>query len=416
MKRFGAYPIYLLVTTASSFFFTVTFTTSAIYRFQTAELNPLQLVLVGTALEAAVFIFEVPTGIVADLYSRRLSIIIGYAIIGLGFVFEGAFPFFVTIILAQVIWGTGYTFTSGATDAWLADELGEDKLVKVYLRGAQFSQVAAFVGIFIGVGLAALRLSYPYWVGGSGLLCLSLFLVFVMPETGFNPTPQPERNTWQKMVTMFGQGAKEIRRRPLLITIMSITLFYGLYSEALDRLWETHFLTNFTFPPLLNLNNIVWFGLIEGGIMLITILSTGYVRRRLEFMGHRTAVYLLLLQNGILIIGLIIFGLATNFSIALLAYFSVSVARATGSPIYSAWINRGIEPKVRATVLSTINQMDAVGQVLGGPAVGTIATRLGLRWAMVSAGLILSPVIGLFTRALGQESLTHETVSAPLDV
>ena len=101
------------------------FTASSIYQVTVAGLTPLQLVLVGTTLELSVFIFEIPTGVVADVYSRRLSIIIGMFLIGLGFLVEGTFPIFWAILLAQVLWGVGYTFTSGATEAWITDEIGE---------------------------------------------------------------------------------------------------------------------------------------------------------------------------------------------------------------------------------------------------------------------------------------------------
>ena len=66
-----------------------------------------------------------PTGLVADNYSRRLSIIIGFFLVGVGFVIEGLVPHFTVILLTQVIWGIGITFTSGATEAWIADEVGE---------------------------------------------------------------------------------------------------------------------------------------------------------------------------------------------------------------------------------------------------------------------------------------------------
>ena len=98
MKRLSAYNIYLLMVGVSSFFFSVAFTTSAIYRFQMAGLDPLQLILVGTVLEISVFLFEIPTGIVADIYSRRLSVIIGLALIGLGMLLEGSYQFFITIL------------------------------------------------------------------------------------------------------------------------------------------------------------------------------------------------------------------------------------------------------------------------------------------------------------------------------
>ena len=62
---------------AGALFSTMVFTVSGIYAVQEVGLNPLQLVLVGTALEASAFLFEVPTGVVADVYSRRLSVMSG---------------------------------------------------------------------------------------------------------------------------------------------------------------------------------------------------------------------------------------------------------------------------------------------------------------------------------------------------
>ncbi|HEY4722459.1 MAG TPA: MFS transporter, partial [Anaerolineae bacterium] len=119
-----AYPLYLTMELTSSLFSTMVFTVSMIYQVTIVGLNPLQLVLVGTVLEASAFLFEIPTGVVADVYSRRLSIIIGWFLIGAGFVLEGLVPRFEAILLAQVLWGLGYTFTSGATEAWIADEVG----------------------------------------------------------------------------------------------------------------------------------------------------------------------------------------------------------------------------------------------------------------------------------------------------
>jgi len=90
------------------------FTVNLLYLATVVGLSPLQLVLVGTVLEATCFLFEVPTGIVADLYSRRLSIIIGFLLIGAGFILEGSVPTFAAVLATQVLWGIGYTFTSGA--------------------------------------------------------------------------------------------------------------------------------------------------------------------------------------------------------------------------------------------------------------------------------------------------------------
>ena len=99
-KRLPATAVYYISRFTGALFSTMVFTASGIFAVTEAELNPLQLVLVGTALEASSFLFEVPTGVVADVYSRRLSIIIGNVLIGAGFILWGAFPLFVTILLA----------------------------------------------------------------------------------------------------------------------------------------------------------------------------------------------------------------------------------------------------------------------------------------------------------------------------
>ena len=104
---------------------------------QTVKLDPLQLVLIGTVLELSVFLFEIPTGVVSDLKSRKLSIIIGYILIGIGFLIEGLFPYFITVLVAQIAWGIGYTFTSGSQQAWIADEIGEERASLAFIKGAK---------------------------------------------------------------------------------------------------------------------------------------------------------------------------------------------------------------------------------------------------------------------------------------
>ncbi len=403
MKRQNAYTVYLIIRTASAFLMTTAFATSAIYRFQMAQLSPLQLVLVGTTLELSVFLFEIPTGIVADLRSRRVSVLIGYAMIGAGLFLEGSFVFFATILLAQVIWGVGYTFTSGAMDAWLADELGEERLSQTYLRATQFSQIASFAGIFVGTALAGIRLNIPFLVGGLGLVLLAGYLYLFMPENRFTPTPRGERNTWQSMVFTFRSGMSAIRERPLLITILGIALIGGLASEGLDRLWEAHLLDNYEIPLLGNLKPIYWFALINATAMLLTLVVTEIIRRRNDDLAHRKAILILIVLNSVMVAGLFVFGLANTWSVAVLAYITLNVARNTSSPVFSAWVNRGIDSKVRATVLSTIGQMDAIGQVVGGPPIGALATRYGLRAAMVAVGLLYTPALALYGRSLGQD-------------
>jgi MFS transporter, DHA3 family, tetracycline resistance protein len=99
----------------------------------------------------------------------------------------------------------------------------------------------------------------------------------------------------------------------------------------------------------------------------------------------------------------IAFGLAGGFWWAALAAWSLGVFRQLLEPLYNAWLNQGIDPRYRATVLSMRGQVDAFGQIAGGPLIGLVGTVFSLRHALVAAGLILLPALPLFARARGQE-------------
>lgn len=399
IRKLPAYPLYLLLSFGTALFFTMWSMVTAIYRVENAALNPLQLVLVGTVLEASVFLFEVPTGIVADLRSRRLSVIIGYALIGLGFIVEGLWPLFGTILLAQVIWGVGYTFTSGAQEAWLADELGEERLTLVYLRGSQANLAGTLLGLLFSTLLGSIAVTLPMLVGGVLMVVLASLLAIFMPETGFRPTPSAERENWQKMTDTFRQGLQVVRGRQLFIIIMAIAAVLGFSSEGLDRLWAAHLLENFTFPTVGNLGTVAWFGLINVVEIILVMGATEMVRRRGRTEDRQTMLRLLFVANLGMIISLIIFGLAGSFGVALLSIWSVMVFRRSAGPLYAAWLNEELPSGVRATVLSMRGQVDAIGQVIGGPLIGALATATSLRAAMVAVAVMLTPALWLYRRA-----------------
>jgi DHA3 family tetracycline resistance protein-like MFS transporter len=411
VKKLPAYSIYLITQGSFWFFFTTFSTLSAVYRIQSAGLNPLQLILVGTVLEGVVFLFEIPTGIVADLYSRRLSVIIGYLLIGIGFMVEAAVPIFATILLAQIIWGIGATFTSGAEEAWLADEEGEENLAHIYLRGSQIGQAGTLVGIVASVALGRMALNLPIFIGGLGIVILALFLILFMPENNFRPALAGERGSWQQMGQTFKQGVQVIRGSHILTIMMAIGLIYGLSSEGLDRLWEAHLLANFVFPSEGILEPVVWFGIINMVQITLTIVFTELIRRYVKVENQLVAVSLLLILNILIVAGLVVFGLAPNFVIAVGSIWMVFSLRRTGAPLYSAWLNKGLKSEIRATVLSMRGQLDAIGQLIGGPIIGIIALQAGLRAGMIGVGLMLFPAVVLYGQALRLLNQNGETDS-----
>lgn len=412
MYRQDAYKVYLLLQGVAALIYAVIFTVNLVYQVSVAQLTLLQLVLVGTVLEATVFLFEVPTGVVADIYSRRLSVILGYFIIGLGFILEGSLPFFWAIAGGQALWGLGYTFTSGATQAWISDEIGEAAAGNAFIRGSQAGTVGALIGILVSVWLGSIRVNIPIVVGGALFMSLGLFLILVMPEAGFKPTPSEQRTSWGSMISTFQGGLRMVNRRPILYTILLIGLFYGLYSEGYDRLWTKHILENFNLPTLNGLKPVAWFGIINAVGMLLSLASTEIVRRKIDIQQHRSITGLLMLVTGVLAASLVGFAWAMDFSLALILIWLIGMARDVISPVYTGWVNQRIDSRVRATLLSMSSQVDAVGQVAGGPLLGMIGNTFSVRAAITASGLILSPVLGLFARAAGQKDVQIETVSS----
>ena len=143
--------------------------------------------LVGTVLETACFLLEIPTGVVADLYSRRRSVLIGIFLYGIGFVMEGALPWFATVLLAQIVWGCGDTFITGALEAWIASEETGKSMDEVFLRGGQLAQLGSVVGVVSGTLLGNINLQLPLILAGVLYLFLGLVFTRIMPETNFPP-------------------------------------------------------------------------------------------------------------------------------------------------------------------------------------------------------------------------------------
>ena len=250
---------FYVLTAVSTFCFTLSFTVNLVFMATVVGLTPFQLVLVGTVLEITCLLFEVPTGIVADLYSRRTSVLIGCALVGVGLLLE-AVPLLLTVLVAQVVWGIGSTFTSGATQAWITDEVGEDQIAPVFAREQQIHLGAGLVGTLVAGLLSLAGLAVPMVVSGLGFLALTIWLLRTMPERNFTPTPLDRRETFRHMGTTFRAGLRLAAARPVVRGLLLVTVLAGLASEAFDRLWLVRILEEFPLPPLFGADNVgLWF-------------------------------------------------------------------------------------------------------------------------------------------------------------
>jgi DHA3 family tetracycline resistance protein-like MFS transporter len=415
MRRAAPIRVWYLLQGGSALGDSIVWVIAPVYFVQTVGMSPLQLVLVGTFMELTVFLFEVPTGIVADVYSRRLSTVIGVFVMGAAIVFVGAVPEAWAVIVGWSVWGFGYTFTSGATDAWLADEIGAENVRPVYLRSAQLGRAVALVAIGASVALALISLRLPIVVGGAIFIALGLTLAAVMPETGFKPAPrEATEGALRTMATTGRAGARLVRRTPVLLLILGLSASWGAWSEGYDRLREAHILRDVGLPSFLGLSFVVWFGVIAAASLVLSIVVARPANRRLEHANQLTVTRVLLAIDVVLIGGVVAFALAGAFWLALVALLLTDTARGLARPLYTSWLNQSIrDSTVRATVMSITNQADAVGQWTGGPAIGWIGNAFGIRAALVVGASFLSPAVALYARAIRHGGREPELEALP---
>jgi len=404
--RLTASFVYLVMGVWGGFAFSLILTAYALYYITIAKLDPLQLVLVGTALEASYFICEIPTGVLADTFSRRFSVIAGTAITGVAWIGQGLVPIFVAIAAFEVLRGVGEAFIHGATEAWVAGEVGDDAVGPLFLRETQLTQAASFVALPVGVVLGLVDLRIPIVLGGVLIVALAVALILVMPER--HHPRAAAATTWRDTVGTANRALLSIRTSAVLAALLGAELFWGAASEGYDRLWEIHLLQDLGFPPL-GVPAIVGFGVLSLVGTLIVIASAQLAQRVVRDTGDRAVSRALVALQIVRVAARATFALAPSFVIALVPFFVESVVRAVFAPLFNAWLIRGTREDVRATVLSATSVANALGQIGGGPVSGAIGRGYGVPLGLLSSAALLTPAVAFFARAVQRRSVTSST-------
>ncbi|MFC4410790.1 MFS transporter [Chungangia koreensis] len=379
--------IYYLVTSSRSFIIQMVFTLNAIYYVSNAGLNPLELVLIGTIMEVSVLLFEMPTGLVADFFGRKRSLIIGMTILGFAHLLEGSFPVFWAIAAGSALWGLGWTFISGAEQAWIADELEGKGLDRVFLKGAQFSSFGRFTGILVSVLLATVfSVQATILIAGGLLILLAIIAFVIMPETKFVSSSSEGVSGLTQMMTAIKGGVTHIKGNTVLVSIAFITLLWGLASEGFDRLWGAQFIEGFNLPEE---QSIYWFGAFYAVAFLLNIVVLKIVELRVK----KRYATVLFITNGVLTVSMLIFAFTGQFIVAVLLYWVIAAMRNVNYPLMSVMTNERLESKGRATALSMFGQLDALGQVAGGPLVGLIALYTSISGGIATSAVLILPTL-----------------------
>ena len=404
------YRLYLCLESGTSFLLGISYATITVYWVTSGGLNPLQLLLLGTSLELSYFLFQLPTGVLADLVSRRLCILTGLFILGLAQVMQSLSPSFLNLMIGQAVLGFGYALNNGAQDAWIADELsavvgGEDRMTGIYLRATQLGLVATVAGSLLSGVIALAGLDVPLRVGGALICLLALGAAVVMPERNFRPVAT--RADVDGILRQAGGALAEQTRSthravvavPGLVLLFGMTFFVGMWTESFDRLWGAFLLRDIRFPQIGGLHPAMWFSLFASVAAVLGLGATEVAKRRTQRLGPDSVVDALLVLTLAIAAAVVALATAHAFVVVVVTYVVVSVLRPVLYPLVSGWMVGRIEPSVRATALSASDMFDSAGQMLGGPVIGAIGTLASLRIALLAGAAALGPAAACIAAA-----------------
>jgi uncharacterized protein (DUF697 family) len=403
------------------------FTALYVYYARTLALTPLQLSLLGALHMLIHVLLEVPTGIVADVVSRKASVLLGSALIGICFVLTGAIPIYGAVLCASLIEAIGDTFVSGALDAWLTDEVGADKVGAIILRSEQLGAPFHWAGVATSVLLATLfNHQVPIVLGGVLWLVATGLLIKLMPETGFVrrasyvQTAFSLRSAVQHMLGTFSDGIRLVRGRNTLLMLFAAQLFIGAFDAGFFLLNRLHLFTNLALPVLHlpwigALDESAWIAIFDGSNSLLYFLGIAVLRRKVDLSDAHSAPKVLFMLFAGVGVGAITFALSPSFAVAAVALCTLSALHTMTEPLLRTWLNQHITSDVRATVLSMNTQVNRLGMMGGSLGIGALGDVAGLRVALSASALFLLPLLAVLRRtrifADGATAEHNETIS-----
>jgi DHA3 family tetracycline resistance protein-like MFS transporter len=385
----------------SLFMGVTTFTLSLIDRLGAGQLT---LALTGTVLEITYTLSEVPTGVLADRYGRKRSVVIGLFVLAIGFNLT-AVPNLAVVIGAQVLWGIGWTCISGADVAWITDEVGEDAARPLYAAGTRAELLASVVGIAAGAALGQLSLWLPLVVGGAGFALLATWLVARMAET----TPARTHEDRLTVAETVRRTRASVRVRPAVAVALAVMVAAGFAGEGVDRLWQFHLVADEAGAR----STVLIVAALFAAGLLLGAGAAAVVGRRLDDPDPRLPARLLSWANYGVAASVVLLAVAP-LPVAAAGFVACQALRHACEPLIYAWVNRGADASVRATLNSLVGQSESVGEIAGGPILGGIAATGGTGPALgVSAAVFATGGLVARWRRTLEEPVAREIGAGP---
>jgi MFS family permease len=380
-----------------------------------AGLSNLEAFAANAFFTAGMLIFEVPTGIVADMWGRRVSFLLGTVTLAVTtalyvLLWLASAPFWLWALVSIGL-GLGFTFFSGATEAWLVDALDatgyDGRLDAVFGRAQIITGAAMLVGSVGGGYLAqATNLGVPFVVRAGVLAAMFVVAASLMHDVGFTPTrggrPLAQMRTIVSNSVEYGWKVPPVRYLMLAAPFsggVGIYVFYALQPHLLD-LWGN--------DKAYGIAGLV--AAIVAGAQILGGFLTPYIRRVFT---RRTSA--LIAAEGVGAICILLVGVVLNFWVVLLLIVAWGLLFAAAMPIRQAFINRMIPSQERATILSFDSLMTSGGGVVVQPVLGRVADVSGYPASFLLSGIISAlalPFLGL-ARAQRAPADTDTDTSSP---
>ncbi|GEK79003.1 MFS transporter [Agrococcus baldri] len=379
-----------------------------------AGLTNLEAFTANAFYTIGVLLFEIPTGVVADTMGRRWSYVLGSATLA---VTTGLYwlmwlwqaPFW-GWALASLLLGLGFTFFTGALDAWVVDALAavgyEGSLERVFGRSVVVSGGAMLVGSVLGGVVAQLTdLGVPFLMRAGVLVVMVVVAGLLMRDLGFTPDrsegPLRATRTVLRASITHGLGNPPVRWLMLASPFTAGVGFYAFYAlqPYLLELWGD--------PDAYSIAGLAA-ALLSGSAMLGGFLAP-VVRRRFR---RRTSTILLATVTGVVV--LLGLGLVQSFWVAIVLVGLWGVMSSIDDPVHRAYLNDMIPSKQRATVLSFDSLMGSGGSAIAQPVLGRSADLGGYGFSLLLSGAISAVAIPFVLLSRAQRA-PADTASATLE-
>jgi MFS family permease len=374
-----------------------------------------QVFVVNAVFTGAMALFEIPTGVLADTRGRRTSFLLSVIVLLIGTLgymaasYAEATVTLALLILFSVVLGLGYTFYSGAVEAWLVDALDatgfDGDLDQVFARGSIVSGGAMLIGSVAGGLLASYDLTLAYWARAALLAIVFVVAWFLMHDLGFTPKQVQLAELPSEMAEVARISIRYGWRQPSIRLLMMIAFVQGLFMAWGFYAWQPYFL------ELLG-EDLPWVaGVIAALVSIATIAGNETSELLIRIVDRRTTI----MWGAALIQSAAILGvaLAASFWLAVAFYLLSMLAMGMWSPVRQAYLHGLIPSEQRATVVSFDSLVSSSGSMIGQAGLGQLAQAQSYGAGyMVSAmtSALAWPLLGMLRRRSDQADIIRHKV------